>query len=471
MIFLAESVGGKNRVTGGPFGSKLTQADYLPVGVPVIRGSNMEHCGRWIGGDFAFVSAEKVECDLKSNLAHVGDIVVTQRGTLGQVSIIPEDAPFDRFVVSQSQMAISVDRNRADPFFVYYFLRSPLFNEYLGNATIQTGVPHINLAILRNAPTEWPDLKLQTAISNTLGSLDDKIELNRRMNETLERLAQAIFRDWFVDFGPVRRKLEGATDPVKIMGGVFAGEVGTGSPSANTTNKKPVTTDPDEAARLAALFPATLADDGLPEGWGWSTVGDQFDLKIGRTPPRKEQAHFTDGEHGVPWISIRDLGECGVFAFMTSEGLTEEAAAAFRVPLIKAGTVIVSFKLTVGRVAIAARDMLSNEAIAQLGNKLGGPSPLFAYCWMKQFDYSQLASTSSIATAVNSKSIAAMRFPIAGDRILESFHRVASPVFEMIESRTHENRTLAAMRDLLLPKLMSGEIRLKDAEKIVEAAE
>jgi type I restriction enzyme S subunit len=271
------------------------------------------------------------------------------------------------------------------------------------------------------------------------------------MNETLEAMAQATFRDWFVDFGPTRRKMEGATDPDKIMGGI--------------------TQDKDAAARLAALFPVALADNGLPEGWVVSTVGDQFDLKIGRTPPRKESQHFTDGNAGVPWISIRDLGECGVFVSETSEGLTEQSASTFRVPVIKSGTVIVSFKLTVGRVAITARNMHSNEAVAQLGNKPNGPSPYFAYCWMKHFDYSQLASTSSIATAVNSKSIAAMPFPLVGYALMAAFHNLIKPVFEMIGVGAGENQTLAATRDLLLPRLMSGEIRLKDAEKQAEAAE
>ena len=197
MSTLAARVGGKNRVVGGPFGSKLTQADYVIDGVPVIRGANMEHSGRWLGGTYVFVSEMKARADLASNLASPGDIIVTQRGTLGQVSIVPHSGGHNRYVISQSQMAISVDSNSADPLFVYYFLKSPQFAQHLESTTIQTGVPHINLGILRDTPVDWPSLYEQQRSAAVLGALDDKIELNRRMNETLEAMARAIFKDWF----------------------------------------------------------------------------------------------------------------------------------------------------------------------------------------------------------------------------------------------------------------------------------
>ena len=115
MSTLEEQLSGSQNVIGGPFGSKLTQKDYKEEGVPVIRGSNMVSAGRWLGGDFAFVSEEKVETDLRSNLAQPGDIVVTQRGTLGQVAIVPERSGFDRYVISQSQMAVRVPSQNRGP--------------------------------------------------------------------------------------------------------------------------------------------------------------------------------------------------------------------------------------------------------------------------------------------------------------------------------------------------------------------
>jgi type I restriction enzyme S subunit len=168
MSTLAEAIGGSRRIVGGPFGSKLTQKDYQSDGVPVIRGSNMEQRGRMLGGKFVFVSTDKVVRDLCSNVVFPGDIIVTQRGTLGQVSIVPDDLNYEQFVVSQSQMAIRVDRAFADRDFVYYFLKSSGFNDYLSAATIQVGVPHINLAVLREAPVSWPSLDEQRSMASVL---------------------------------------------------------------------------------------------------------------------------------------------------------------------------------------------------------------------------------------------------------------------------------------------------------------
>jgi type I restriction enzyme S subunit len=247
MTTLAEELGGAQRIIGGPFGSNLTQADYQDVGVPVIRGSNMEFNGRYIGGTFTYVSVDKATTSLRSNIARPGDIIVTQRGTMGQVSIIPSDMEYEYFVISQSQMAISVPSDTADSLFVYYFLRSQGFLDYLHTSTIQTGVPHINLTILRQTPVQWPPLHSQQAISAVLGALDDKIELNWRMNETLEATARAIFKDWFVDFDPTRSKQEGRA--------------------------------PYLARDIWSLFPGRLDDEGKPEGWTFeriSTLGRLF---------------------------------------------------------------------------------------------------------------------------------------------------------------------------------------------------
>ena len=188
-----------NAVVGGPFGSNLVSRDYVPEGVPVIRGQNMR--ARWVTGDFVFVTQEKAD-SLKANLAQPGDIVLTQRGTLGQVSIAPSSVP--RCLLSQSQMKVTVNRQIADPLFFYYVLSSSEQQDYVRQNAIQTGVPHTNLGILRSTPVPVPPLKEQRAIAHILGTLDDKIELNRRMNATLEAIARALFKSWFVDLGLIR---------------------------------------------------------------------------------------------------------------------------------------------------------------------------------------------------------------------------------------------------------------------------
>jgi type I restriction enzyme S subunit len=316
-----------------------------------------------------------------------------------------------------------------NPRFAYYLLQT-LDLAHFNSGSAQ---PSLNRNYIHPLPLSFPGRPKQDAIVAVLGALDDKIELNRRMNETMEAIARAIFRDWFVDFGPTRAKMEGR--------------------------------EPYLAPDLWELFPDRLEHDGVPQDWRFSTVGQRFDVKIGRTPPRKESWHFTSGDHGVPWLSIRDLGERGVFVNGASEGLTPESVANCRVPIVKVGTVLVSFKLTVGRVAIANVPMATNEAIAHLNAGEDSPSAYFTYCWMSEFDYQRLGSTSSIATAVNSKMIREMEFPRFPPELEDQFALLAEPIFERIRENTLENLTLARTRDLLLPKLMSGEITLTDAEQ------
>ena len=198
----------RNAIVGGPFGSNLVSNDYADQGVPVIRGQNMGF-GRWVSGEFVFVSDAKAD-SLRANWARPGDVVFTQRGTLGQVAIVP-GGPWARYVVSQSQMKATIDPQKADPHYVYYVFSNPSEKEYIAANAIQTGVPHTNLTQLRCHPIFLPPLDEQRVIASVLGALDDKIEQNRRTAQALEQLARAIFRAWFVDFEPVKAKAAGAT--------------------------------------------------------------------------------------------------------------------------------------------------------------------------------------------------------------------------------------------------------------------
>ena len=157
-----------NSIVGGPFGSELVSKDYVARGIPVIRGQNMS--GRWVSGDFVFVTPAKARA-LEANLAHPGDIVFTQRGTLGQVSLVPEK-PFRAYVVSQSQMKLSVDLGVADPLYIFYFFESQEQQKSIQRSAIQTGVPHINLGILRALPVRVPPLPQQRAIAAVLMDAD-----------------------------------------------------------------------------------------------------------------------------------------------------------------------------------------------------------------------------------------------------------------------------------------------------------
>lgn len=190
---------------------------------------------------------------------------------------------------------------------------------------------------------------------------------------------------------------------------------------------------------------------------------EYFDISIGKTPPRKEPQWFSENSADRVWVSISDMGSCGLFIANSSEYLTHEAVEKFNVKVVPDNTVLLSFKLTVGRIAITDGEMTTNEAIAHF--KTNKPEVNeYLFCYLKDFNYQTMGSTSSIATAVNSKIIKGMPFVVPTDGELEAFHGFAGPVFAMIKSNQRENSRLAALRDTLLPKLMSGELDVSDIQ-------
>ena len=225
------------------------------------------------------------------------------------------------------------------------------------------------------------------------------------VNHHLEQMAQAIFKSWFVSFEP------------------FGGE--------------------------------------MPAAWVTGKAEDFFEIAIGKTPPRKEPEWFTTNPQDVVWVSISDMGSCGMFISDSSEYLTAESVERFNVKIVPSGTVLLSFKLTVGRVAITDGEMTTNEAIAHF-KQANNVTLEYLYCYLKAFDYQSLGNTSSIATAVNSKTIKAMPFVMPDEKVLADFHATTAPLFEQVRTKLAENARLAALRDALLPRLMSGEMSVAD---------
>lgn len=190
---------------------------------------------------------------------------------------------------------------------------------------------------------------------------------------------------------------------------------------------------------------------------------EYFDISIGKTPPRKEPHWFSENPDDITWVSISDMGSCGLYISKSSENLTSDAVSKFNVKVVPGNTVLLSFKLTVGRVAITNGEMTTNEAIAHFvsGNK---NIVEYLYCYLKTFNYQTMDSTSSIATAVNSKIIKGMPFVVPTADELSAFHNIAQPMFAQIKANQEETARLIGIRDTLLPKLMSGEIDLSNIE-------
>lgn len=183
------------------------------------------------------------------------------------------------------------------------------------------------------------------------------------------------------------------------------------------------------------------------------------DITIGKTPPRGNKECFSTKNEDVKWASIADLGKCGTYILDTREKLTKEAVDNYNVKVIPKNTIILSFKLTIGRIAITSQEMATNEAIAHF-NLEDKDMLYYLYSYLKNFDYEKLGSTSSIATAVNSKIIKAMPIVIPYKETLENYNEKVSSMFEKIRENEFENKKLEQLRDTLLPELMNGEIDL-----------
>ena len=197
------------------------------------------------------------------------------------------------------------------------------------------------------------------------------------------------------------------------------------------------------------------------ESWESKPLGKVFDIGIGRTPPRKEQHWFTQNPNDMKWVSIKDMGTSGIYLSTVSEYLTQEAIENFSVPIIPENTVMLSFKMTIGRIAISTEMMLSNEAIAHFKQKENSILfPEFLYLFLKNYSWEQLGSTSSIVESINSQMIKEIEIDIPNEKIITEFKEIIIPYFEKIKSNQTQIRTLTQLRDTLLPKLMSGEVRV-----------
>ena len=414
----------KSALATGPFGSSIGSKTFQDHGVPVIRGSNLsEAVGLRLNDDgLVFIDPSLADKFSRSKAVR-GDLVFTCWGTVNQVGLIDERSEYEEYIVSNKQMKLSADPEKADPLFLYYYFSSPLGQQAIADNTIGSSVPGFNLTALKSIRVPNPPLKVQAGISEFLGALDDKIELNRRMNETLEEMARALFRDWFVDFGPTRRQMEGATDPAAIMGHAFP---------------------PEKAATLAPLFPAKLGDNGLPEGWRHCALSDLCKITSGKRPPLK--ADKQTPENPVPVWGGNGIG------WYTSQKL-------FDTPLIVTGRV--GTLGTVYRVPSAV--WVSDNALCVF--PMGGKYE-FVFQSMKTFDYRSLnsGSTQPLITQTALKKQVCID---PGQGVLDHFEEVTASLTAKLRSNDQENQTLAEMRDLLLPKLMSGEIRLQDVEAAV----
>ncbi|QED70986.1 restriction endonuclease subunit S [Escherichia coli] len=382
-----------------------------------------------------------------------GDVVLTTEAPLGEV------AQLDARKVALAQRVITLRGKKGilENDYLLYLLQSSFVQNQLDGRASGSTVTGIKQSELREIILRLPPVSLQKSISHQLKCLDKKIDLNNKINKTLEQMSQTLFKSWFVDFDPV---IDNALDAGNPIPEALQSRAELRQKVRNSTDFKPL------PAEIRSLFPSEFEETELgwvPKGWHYKNAEEIATISIGKTPPRTQKECFCDKkDSNYAWVSIKDLGNCSVFIKDSSEYLTSDAVNSYNVKIVPKDAVLLSFKLTIGRIAIAENILTTNEAIAHFYNMKHDVNKEYLYSYLKSFDYNSLGSTSSIATAINSKIIRKIPVLVPDGDILEKYKKSTDIIFQKIKFNNGNICNLTALRDTLLPKLISGELSPDD---------
>ncbi len=386
-------------ISMGPFGSNIKVECFTDSGIPVLNGSNLVGF-RLNEASFNYVTEEKATSLGRAN-AYRGDIVITHRGTLGQIVFIPQNSKFERYVISQSQFRIRCNEKVLPEYLVYYFHSREGQYKLLSNAS-QVGVPSLArpTTTFQKLKVTIPSVAEQERIVKILGSLDDKIELNDAISKNLEEQAQAIFRNWFIDFAP------------------FGGK--------------------------------------MPEGWKVGKLSDLGTVVGGGTPSKAKKEYYT--ENGIAWITPKDLSlRPNKFTSKGEIDITQEGYGNSSAKLMPKGSVLFSSRAPIGYISIAKNEVCTNQGFKSVVPKQNIGTP-YVYFYLKmhidEIENKASGSTFKEASGALMNSLDAI---IPSDEVLNTFNALCNPIFEQQENLEKENQRLTTLRDTLLPKLMSGE--------------
>lgn len=332
-----------------------------------------------------------------------------------------------------------VTAKTADPRFLYYYLTSKPFTAYLTQIAEShtSAYPAFNPDVIEKAELVLPSDSEQRFIAHILGSLDDKIESNRRMNETLEAMASAIFKSWFVDFDPVHAKAEGRD---------------TGLPG-----------------EIEELFPDSFEESELgeiPRGWEVVSLSEVLNIVGGGTPKTKVKEYW-GGD--IPWFSVVDAPtETDVFVIDTEKHITEIGVEKSSAKVLRKGTTVISARGTVGKCALVGRPMAMNQSCYGIYGKNGESDYFIYFTIRKQVADLQRSGHGSVFNTITRDTFKTIQIVRPPTNLTISYARIVDPLLELILANLHKSATLASLRDTLLPKLIFGELRVPNAEKFLE---
>lgn len=400
----------------GPFGTQLHSYDYAETGIPVIpteaiRGRQIDH------SVLPKISRAKAE-QLKRHRLKIGDVLFARRGVqaTGKIGFVREAE--DGFICGTGaiRLRVSDDKGQVLPAFLSWVLSNPMAVRWFKFHAIGATMPNLNEGIIRSFTVDLPPLSEQRAIAHILGTLDDKIELNRRMNETLEAIARALFKSWFVDFDPARAKAEGR--------------------------------DPGLPKHIADLFPDSFEDSELgeiPRGWRVQRVGEVVEFAYGKA--LKEDN--------------RRLGRVPVYGSNGQVGWHDER-------LVGGPGIVIGRKGNPGVVTWAPTDFFAIDTTFYVVPRTKDSSLYFLFYTLQDQNLASLGADSAVP-GLNRNLAYMSRMLVPTPAALYAFDSYVQPLFERRACEGEEARTLAILRDTLLPKLLSGEIRVRNIEQAVEA--
>ena len=415
----------------GPFGSQLHQKDYVTDGNPIIT---VEHLGE------NRISHQDLPCvtehdgrRLSKYVLRKGDIVFSRVGSVDRRSLVRDEE--DGWLFSGRCLRVRPNPDVIDSGYLSYFFGLPAFQDHMRSVAVGATMPSLNTKILSDVDVPYPPLPEQRAIAHILGTLDDKIELNRRMNQTLEAMARAIFQDWFVDFGPVRAKVEGQ--------------------------------DPYLPSELWDLFPDDLVDSELgeiPEGWDVKPLGEISKAVKGRS---YKSSQLADSDTAL--VTLKSFGRGGGYQ---PEGLKSFIGDYKPEQVVNPGEVIVACTdvtqagQVIGHPALVEPDPKYRCLVASLDTIIVRPFDsnigrefLYFLCGTESFiNHTSAHSTGTTVLHLSKNAIPSYKMALPAQELLTQFRRVTNSFLELRMKNWLETYNLADQRNALIPKLMSGEV-------------
>jgi len=458
------------KIAMGPFGSSIKVETFTDSGIPIISGQHLRET-QVTDGNFNFITGAHAD-SLKNANVQRGDVIFTHAGNIGQVAFIPDNSAYQRYVISQRQFYLRCNTGLMLPEFITYYFKTPEGQHRLLANANQVGVPSIARpsSYLKTIEVPVPSIEEQQVVVQNIKALDAKIRLNIGINQTLEAMAQAIFKSWFVDFDPVKTKIaakQEGRDPLRAAMSAISGK-----PDAELDALQPEQYDP--LAATAAMFPDEMEESELgeiPKGWAAGTIGDLAAVTIGgdwgKDQPENEQYVQAACLRGVDLEHLRTSGDCPKAPIRWVKKASIEKRLIQSTDLLIGGSgagpcgrPLYASPLLAGLVDYP---VIYSNFVKRFRCKSSSQAIYLDSILWSMFDGGAIENyiNGTSVPNLNDKGLVTHSILLPDNRVLKEFEKASDNWLRRLYSS--ESSTLAVLRDALLPKLLSGELSVVEA--------